>query len=556
MRMHLDRVFGALVGLTVLLTLVVVGCVAQVLHLYQEGVDAAQRRYQSYVLADELRQSSDDLTRLARTFVVSQDPKWEQQYFEILDIRNGKKPRPVNYAGIYWDLRAVGQTPNGGSTTSAVPLTDMMKTQGFTEREFALMQQAKANSDDLVRTETIAMNMVKGQFDDGHGGFTKKGLPDLEQARLMMHDLAYHQYKAKIMAPVNDFLSALDQRTAQEVEQLNIATQRWMIAGIVAACIEGVLLVGLILGVHRSIREALAKVRNAARAIANGDLSVVPDNAGPDDVLGQLNSAVIEMRDKLAQTIARIRDGAERIAHGSVEIAAGNASLSHRTETQASNLQQAASAMGQMNVTVKNSADTAREAAKLAESVSTAAENGGQLVGQVVSTMSEISSSSARIGDIISVIDGIAFQTNILALNAAVEAARAGEQGRGFAVVAAEVRSLAKRSAEAAKEIKTLISNSVDRVQDGTRLVGEAGQGMDDLVRQIKHVAQLITHISTATAEQADGIGTVNQSVSDLESVTQQNAALVEQSAAASDGLKEQARVLSEAVAAFKLQGA
>ena len=246
------------------------------------------------------------------------------------------------------------------------------------------------------------------------------------------------------------------------------------------------------------------------------------------------------------------RPSSDSIATGSSQIATGNQDLSQRTEEQASNLQQTAATMEQLTSTVKNSADTARAANQLANSARDVATQGGVVVGQVVETMDQITAASKKIADIIGVIDGIAFQTNILALNAAVEAARAGEQGRGFAVVAGEVRTLAQRSAQAAKEIKTLIGDSVEKVEAGSRLVGDAGRTMTDIVLQVRRVNDMLGEITAATSEQTTGIGQINDAVTRLDQVTQQNAALVEESAAAAESLKQQASRLVDAVAVLK----
>jgi methyl-accepting chemotaxis protein len=254
--------------------------------------------------------------------------------------------------------------------------------------------------------------------------------------------------------------------------------------------------------------------------------------------------------------VGDVRGGVEQLSAASREIALGNADLSARTEQQAANLQQTAASMEEMTSTLRSSADTAQQASELASGASAVAARGGQVVGNVVARMDEISAASRKIAEIIGVIDGIAFQTNILALNAAVEAARAGDQGRGFAVVAGEVRSLAQRSAQAAKEIKALIDDSVAKVASGAALVNEAGRTMGDIVQQVQRVTDLIGEISTATLQQTGGLTQVNQAVGQLDQMTQQNAALVEQSAAAAESLNGQAAQLARSVAVFKLEPA
>ncbi|WP_053844101.1 methyl-accepting chemotaxis protein [Paracidovorax avenae] len=288
-----------------------------------------------------------------------------------------------------------------------------------------------------------------------------------------------------------------------------------------------------------------------AQEVARGNLAVHVA-LRPGDSSSVL-AAMGAMRANLAQVVSEVRHSSESIATGASQIATGNADLSQRTEEQASNLEETAASMEQMNSTVKQNADTVRTASQLASSASATAARGGEVVGNVVRTMQDITDSSRKIGDIIGVIDSIAFQTNILALNAAVEAARAGEQGRGFAVVASEVRTLAQRSAQAAKEIKALIGESVSKVETGSQLVGEAGSTMGEIVEQARRVADLIAEIGAATHEQEQGISQVSDAVNQLDQVTQQNAALVEESAAAADSLNSQAARLVQLVSVFQV---
>jgi methyl-accepting chemotaxis protein len=322
-----------------------------------------------------------------------------------------------------------------------------------------------------------------------------------------------------------------------------------ILAGLVL--IVALISVGTFWLVH-SIRDPLDQANELAARIAQGDLSSSISTAREDE-FGTLLRSLATMNDSLGHMVAEVRMSTDSIATASAEIAQGNNDLAHRTEQTSSNLQATASSMDALTATVQHSTDNSRQASALAASASSVAQRGGAVVTQVVSTMQEIDASSKKISDIIGVIDGIAFQTNILALNAAVEAARAGEQGRGFAVVASEVRSLAQRSAEAAKEIKGLIDTSVGKVESGTRLVTDAGATMEEIVQSVRRVADVIGEITAAATTQSSGIAGVNQAIGDLDQMTQQNAALVEQSAAAAESLREQADRMKEAVAVFRV---
>lgn len=332
---------------------------------------------------------------------------------------------------------------------------------------------------------------------------------------------------------------------------------RDMHASMVAALL-GAAALALVLGamlawlITRSIGRPLRAAVELARAVAAGDLTRRMDVRGRDEAAALLQ-ALQTMSDGLASVVTRVRQGAEGVAAGSGQIAAGTADLSQRTEAQASSLEETAASMEELTAAVRQNVATAREASRMATQASEAASSGAEVVERVVNTMHDIAGSSQKIADIIGVIDGIAFQTNILALNAAVEAARAGEQGRGFAVVAAEVRALAQRSAAAAREIKDLIGLSVERVDAGASLVAEAGTSVRAMVEQVHRVTQLINEISAASDEQAGGIAQIGDAVAQLDRVTQQNAALVEENSAASESLRQQADRLIEAVGVFRL---
>jgi methyl-accepting chemotaxis protein len=326
----------------------------------------------------------------------------------------------------------------------------------------------------------------------------------------------------------------------------------WLLAAFGLLC--AVVAVGLSWLMQRKLAAELQRAADIAGEVAAGNLAVDATSERRDEV-GDLVRALGSMSAQLSRSMQAVLDSSQSIRTASAEIATGNLDLSARTEQTASNLQQTASSMEQLTGTVKQSADSARQANQLAGSAAEVAARGGVVVSQVVATMDEINASSKRIADIIGTIDGIAFQTNILALNAAVEAARAGEQGRGFAVVASEVRSLAQRSAEAAKEIKGLIGASVEKVEGGSRLVADAGRTMREIVSSVQRVSDIIGEITAAAAEQSEGIGQVNGSVTELDRMTQQNAALVEQSAAAAEGLNVQAVRLAQVVGTFKLAG-
>jgi methyl-accepting chemotaxis protein len=715
--MSIKALFISLFAVTLVILGLVFASIFQVKVTAAQLKAAQQSRYDSYLLADELRQSSDDLTRLARTYVVTGDERNEQEYADIIAVRNGDK------------ARADGQT---------VSLLKLMEKAGFTAAEFAKLKQAEDLSNELAKVENAAMHMVKGQYDDGNGGFTQAGEPDLERARALMHDQAYQDTKAAIMKPISEFFVLLDQRTEGRVLAAEKANGLWTGIAVTSIVATLVVLLGALLfafrriigqlggeprdvvkaveriangdlqtpialrpgdtsslvhslrGMQGSLKSIVADIQSMAEAaVRRGDFSVKMDSAGRagfmKDIAGLLNelSDVTEaglqdisrvsgalsagdlsqkigqdypglfghtasavnhtvavlaglvdeirtladsagqgdfsrrigldgkegfgqeigrllnqlsvttdagLRDvlRVAQALAQgdltqridteypglfgqvhagmnatvanlhhlvqqIKDDADQIGLATTEIANGNQDLSARTETLAANLEETAASMEELTSTVRDNELRVARAGDITHSATDVAARGGEIVKASIVTMDEIAHSSRQIAEIISVIDGIAFQTNILALNAAVEAARASEHGRGFAVVASEVRSLAQRSAEAAKDIKNLITEAVAKAENGTERVHRVGDAMDEIVTGIGGVTAIMSEILLASREQSSGISQVAQSTTQMDEVTQSNAALVEEVAAAATSLHDRAQSLLQSVSAFNL---
>ncbi|MFZ4551441.1 MAG: methyl-accepting chemotaxis protein [Aquabacterium sp.] len=373
-----------------------------------------------------------------------------------------------------------------------------------------------------------------------------------DEARVLMTGPTHQEY-LRIIETLNrlqEFNVKGGMQASEHADNLYHKAFLFSMIGVMAVFAIGLVVAWAIAG---QIARPLEQTVTVLNAVAQGDLSSRID-VNRQDEIGHIQRALSTMVDNLAGMVRQVRAGADSVATASSQIAQGNSDLSARTESQASSLQQTAASVEEMAGTVRTNADNARQANQLASAASEVAARGGDMVSEVVQTMNGIQSSSQKISDIIGVIDGIAFQTNILALNAAVEAARAGEQGRGFAVVAGEVRTLAQRSAQAAREIKTLINDSVEKVNAGSQLVGAAGNTMSDIVTQVRKVTDLVGEIAHASTEQSQGIGQINQAVSQLDQSTQQNAALVEESMAAAESLKSQAQKLAESVAVFRVR--
>ncbi|MHB1093203.1 methyl-accepting chemotaxis protein [Thiobacillus sp.] len=409
---------------------------------------------------------------------------------------------------------------------------------------------------------TPAEKKLAGEFDANRRAYGRTGMIPI-LAALHAHD--FQQASELLQGPLTQSYPAV-QKSMEALNQLqlDVAKHQFETSQTRYAVVRNIAIAAIALGLSlsawlgfmliRAITGPLNTAVRLARAVAAGDLTQHVDVHSTNET-GQLMQALKDMNDNLIKVVGQVRSGTDTVATASAQIAAGNLDLSSRTEEQASSLEETASSMEELTSTVKQNAENARQANQLVVSTADVAAKGGQVVGQVVDTMASIKSSSRKIADIIGVIDGIAFQTNILALNAAVEAARAGEQGRGFAVVASEVRNLAQRSAGAAKEIKTLIEDSVGQVDAGGKLVDEAGKTMNEIVTSVKRVTDIMSEIAAASQEQSAGIEQVNQAVAQMDEVTQQNAALVEEAAAAAESLQDQAGNLAEAVSVFKLEG-
>ncbi|MEY8689088.1 MAG: methyl-accepting chemotaxis protein [Leptothrix sp. (in: b-proteobacteria)] len=451
-----------------------------------------------------------------------------------------------------------------------VARTDAMRNIALTT-EVNDMQADIQRSDALARTYdehrtrllALALSAEEKSALDQADAAAAQAAPLLKQAlalaRTMQPEMAAQTLTAKLGPVQQQWLAAIERLSAQTeasraavLADAQTSRQHTLLGMCVAGALALLVSVALAVLLTRGITRRLAQAVALTRDIADGNLRSVVDQRGNDEV-AQTLAALAAMQDRLSGTISHVRSAALAIETASSEIASGTSDLSIRTEQSASNLQETASSMEQLTGTVQNAAESARQASELARSASTVAENGGALVARVVATMQEINTSARQIGEIIGVIDAIAFQTNILALNAAVEAAHAGEHGRGFSVVASEVRTLAQRSTQAAREIKALIGASVDKVDAGSQLVGQAGATMHDIVASVHRVSEVIEQISQAARDQTQGLGQINSAVSALDHATQQNAALVEQSAAAATSMREQATRLAEAVSAFQL---
>ncbi|MBZ7927739.1 methyl-accepting chemotaxis protein [Ensifer adhaerens] len=586
---------------------------------------AYDQKYRSYMLADNFRQSSDDLTRLVRTYAETSDTSFKDQYNAVVEIRNGTRARPSDYHRIYWDFVAGGEIkprPDG----PAVSMHDLMKQAGFTDEEFALLDEAGKRSDALITLETEAMALVDNA--------AKLGPEATRKATQMLNSPDYHKFKAEIMKPVDAFYVKLDRRTQGAVDEANVRASFYWILMMVAMSALAVMLIVVGFVTFRRIIGGMYNLGKSMGLVADGHLDTQIGLAANDDEIGDMGKALevfrqasianrrleqeamenrkraeverVAMQEKaeadaeerlrvatsglaaglkrlasgdlafqlnnafaqdfealrhdfnqsvaqLGSTLSEISGSISTLDTGTREIAVGTDDLSKRTEQQAASLEETAAALDQITVNVANSSKRTEEAKDVASRANHSAAESAYVVSNAEEAMRKIEESSEQISNIIGVIDEIAFQTNLLALNAGVEAARAGEAGKGFAVVAQEVRELAQRSAQAAKEIKGLIRNSSLEVNNGVKLVRDAGSALKTISDFIVEINAHMEAIATSAKEQAVGLAEVNTAVNAMDQMTQQNAAMVEQSNAASNTLANEAVRLQELVSQFKL---
>lgn len=525
-------------------------------HTQGEIFRSLESRYISNRLADELRQSSDDLTRMARTYVVTGDEKYEKMYWHILDIRNGKKPRPVDYDKVYWDLVLdYGDKPRPDG--EAIALQQLMRQAGFSEEEFELLRQAQNNSDELVKIETIAMNAVKGLFDDGNGNFTVKGEPDLEMARRIMHDARYHEEKASIMDPINQFLQKVDARTQARVDELS---ERTMFYHRVAVWLAVIMVVLFILTGYYVIRKTWkilgcepASFAEAARRVAEGDLTFAMEEICPemtdtrkDGILSNAVSTMLEalkeqtqeINSTLASAVSQMSSTASQLASSATETSSTITQVGGTVEE----VRHIAHKANETTREVIEDSQRMREVSTEGSEASQKAEDSMRVINtemeRVAETIIRLSEQTQNIGEIVEAVNDIADQSNLLSINASIEASKAGEFGKGFAVVAQEMKDLTEQSKVATAKIGSILGEiqqstgsavmAAERggkaVAEGMELAVMAGISIGKLAESVENASTVVEQIGASSKQQLTGMDQLVDAMDNIKSASDQNA--------------------------------
>ena len=571
-----------IVIVSIVLLLIAMVAAAMLLFMSLNMLNESLRiRYESRNLADELRQSSDDLTRFVRLYVATGDPKFEQFYWDVLAIRNGERPRPEKYDRIYWDFVAAdGKKPQPDG--KAVPLQELMKQIGFTEQEFAKLANAQKESDALVRIEEVAMHAMKGLFDDGNGGFTRTGQPDQVMASGLINGAPYQHAKAKIMKPIDEFFQILDDRTLSSTRK-NTSQSLLYLAAVIGAgagvLIAAISMIVIIRGVYRQVGGEPTNIALITEKVADGDLTVDWRNGikAPTGILASLGKMVKSLR----QQTCEIKEAANVLAASASEISASVTQVTSGAQETAASVTQTTATVEEVkqgahltSQKTKAVAESSQKGLQLAhvgrKATETVAESMTRINGQMASisdTIVKLSEQSQMIGEITSTVDDIAEQSNLLAVNAAIEAAKAGEHGKGFAVVAQEIKSLAEQSKQATKQVRGIL-NSIQKatgvavmateqgskaVDQGTKESMNANESIRTLSASFSETVQSAGQIAASTQEQLTGMDQVAMAMESIKAASQQNVASMKQLETAAQTLKDIGHKFTELVGRYKV---